>query len=50
MRQKLAMLPVDILPHKAAVTLRRFGITTLAEAARLPSAALARRVAGRPFG
>jgi protein ImuB len=44
MRQKLAMLPVDILPHKAAVTLRRFGITTLAEAARLPSAALARRI------
>ncbi|MBK9028249.1 MAG: DNA polymerase Y family protein [Propionivibrio sp.] len=44
MRQKLEALPVEILPHKAAVTLRRFGIATLAEAVRLPSAALARRI------
>lgn len=44
MRQKLEALPVEILPHKAAVTLRRFGIATLAEAVCLPSAALARRI------
>ncbi|MBK8744252.1 DNA polymerase Y family protein [Propionivibrio sp.] len=44
LRQQLETLPVEVLPHKAAEALRRFGITTLAAVVRLPSAALARRI------
>ncbi|WP_153110070.1 Y-family DNA polymerase [Propionivibrio limicola] len=44
MRQHLGRLPVEVLPAKAAVALRRFGASTLAEVRCLPSAQLARRI------
>jgi protein ImuB len=44
MRQYLEALPIAVLPHKAAVSLHRFGATTLADARKLPSAALTRRI------
>lgn len=44
MRRRLQTLPLAVLPDKAASTLSRFGARTLADARRLPSAALARRI------
>ena len=44
MRQSLQALPVGVLPAKVALSLARFGATTLADVARLPSAALGRRI------
>lgn len=40
----LDALPVAVLPDKAATALVRFGVCTLGEARRLPTAALARRI------
>lgn len=44
LRRQLETLPVEVLPAQAAAALRRFGMATLAETVRLPSAALARRI------
>jgi protein ImuB len=44
MRQHLEALPIAVLPHKAAVSLHRFGASTLADVRKLPSAALTRRI------
>ena len=44
LRRHLDALPVSVLPDKTATALMRFGVRTLAEARRLPTAALARRV------
>jgi len=44
MRQRLDVLPIAILPAKAAAALARFGANTLADVRKLPAAALARRI------
>ncbi len=44
LRQRLEMLPISVLPGKATELLARFGASTLADARKLPSAALARRI------
>lgn len=44
MRLQLNALPISVLPDKASASLARFGARTLADARRLPSAALARRI------
>ncbi len=44
LRQQLESLPIAVLPGKAAELLARFGASTLADARKLPSAALARRI------
>ena len=44
LRQRLEALPIVVLPGKAAQLLARFGASTLADARKLPSAALARRI------
>lgn len=44
MRNYLDALSVDVLPAKVASSLARFGAATLADVARLPSAALSRRI------
>lgn len=44
MHQQLNALPIAVLPDKASASLVRFGVRTLGEARRLPSAALARRI------
>lgn len=44
MRQQLNALPIAVLPDKASASLARFGARTLADARRLPSAALAQRI------
>ena len=44
MQRRLAALPVDVLPERAARALGRFGARTLGDARRLPTAALARRI------
>ncbi len=44
MRQHLETLPIAVLPAKASISLSRFGLSTLADVRRLPSAALARRI------
>ena len=44
MQHRLAALPVDVLPERAAQALDRFGARTLGDARRLPTAALARRI------
>ena len=44
MRRHLESLPVDVLPGKSATALARFGVRTLAEVRRLPTAALSRRI------
>lgn len=47
--QYLDVLPIGILPAKAAASLARFGARTLADVRRLPSAALARRIGIEPL-
>lgn len=47
--QHLETLPIGVLPAKAAASLARFGIRTLADVRRLPSAALARRIGIEPL-
>ena len=44
LHQYLDSLPTSILPDKVAAALLRFGLRTLAEVRRLPSAELARRI------
>jgi protein ImuB len=44
MCQHLDALPIAVLRHRAAVSLHRFGATTLADVRKLPSAALTRRI------
>ena len=44
LRQHLEGLPLAVLPDKAATQLARFGLRTLAEVRRLPSADLGRRI------
>ncbi len=42
--QQLDVLPIGVLPAKAAASLARFGARTLADVRRLPVAALSRRI------
>lgn len=43
-QEKLALLPIRLLPPQAVLWLQRFGLTTLGEVRRLPVASLKRRV------
>ncbi len=44
MASRLAVLPITVLPEKAAVALARFGARNLGDVRRLPGAALGRRI------
>ncbi len=44
LRRHLEALPIAVLPSKAVASLTRFGAITLADARKLPAAALARRI------
>ena len=44
LRQHLERLPIGVLPAKAVTALARFGVRTLGDVRRLPSAELARRI------
>ncbi len=44
LRQHLEALPVEVLPARAAASLARFGVRTLADLRRLPGTALSRRI------